>query len=120
MNALNIGDSGFRLIRKSRIVQKSEATMAGSSPKQLYVSDSSSYSGISFVNEQLVNQINVIYYVIKNLSNSKNREIADDSDIREFHVYKGDLIILASDGMFDVVQDNVIEKVVNNRNENVI
>ena len=52
MNALNIGDSGFRLIRKSRIVQKSEATMAGSSPKQLYVSNSN-HSGISFVNEQL-------------------------------------------------------------------
>jgi serine/threonine protein phosphatase PrpC len=34
-------------------------------------------------------------------------------------VYKGDLIILASDGMFDVVQDSLIEKVVNNRNENV-
>jgi hypothetical protein len=29
-----------------------KATMAGSSPKQLYVSDSSSYSGISFVNEE--------------------------------------------------------------------
>ncbi len=35
-------------------------------------------------------------------------------------MYKGDLIILASDGMFDVVQDSLIEKVVNNRNENVI
>lgn len=29
-----------------------KATMAGSSPKQLYVSDSSSYSGISFITEE--------------------------------------------------------------------
>ena len=54
MHAMNIGDSGFRLIRNNRITHKSEATMAGSSPKQLYVSDSSNYSGISFVNEQFV------------------------------------------------------------------
>ncbi len=53
MHALNIGDSGFRLIRNNRIVHKSEATMAGSSPKQLYVSNSN-HSGISFVNEQLI------------------------------------------------------------------
>lgn len=52
MSSLNIGDSGFRLIRQGAIVHKSEATMAGSSPKQLYVSDSSTYSGISFVTEE--------------------------------------------------------------------
>jgi len=33
--------------------------------------------------------------------------------------YKVYLIILGSYGMFNVVEDNVIEKVVNNRNENV-
>ena len=69
MHALNIGDSGFRLIRNSRIVHKSEATMAGSSPKQLYVSDSSNYSGISFVNEQLVScniiRLNYLLIVLK-------------------------------------------------------
>ena len=65
MHALNIGDSGFRLIRNSRIVHKSEATMAGSSPKQLYVSDSSNYSGISFVNEQLVSySIKIFNYLL--------------------------------------------------------
>ena len=53
------------------------------------------------------------------LNTKLTREIAGDSDIREFQVYKGDLVILASDGMFDVVTDSVIEKVVNNRNENV-
>lgn len=54
MHALNIGDSGFRLLRRGSIVHRSEPTMAGSSPKQLYVSESSSYSGISFVTEELV------------------------------------------------------------------
>jgi len=38
MHALNIGDSGFRLIRNNRIVHKSEATMAGSSPKRRQIS----------------------------------------------------------------------------------
>ena len=52
MHALNIGDSGFRLIRNGAITQKSKATMAGSSPKQLYVSDSSTYSNISFVSDE--------------------------------------------------------------------
>jgi protein phosphatase PTC7 len=52
IHALNIGDSGFRLFRNGAIVEKSQATMAGSSPKQLYVSDSSSYKGISFINEE--------------------------------------------------------------------
>lgn len=44
-------------------------------------------------------------------------EITQDSDIREFQVKKGDIIVLSSDGMFDVVQDQVIEKIVNNHNE---
>lgn len=96
MHALNCGDSGFRLVRQGKIVHKSEATMAGSSPKQLYVSESSSYSGISFVNE---------------------KEIAQDSDIREFQVKNRDLLILSSDGMFDVVRDSTIQKIVNNHNE---
>lgn len=54
MHSMNIGDSGFRLIRQGAIRHKSNATMAGSSPKQLYVSESSSYNGISFVSEELV------------------------------------------------------------------
>ena len=33
--------------------------MAGSSPKQLYVSESSNYSGISFVNEEWEKLINL-------------------------------------------------------------
>lgn len=51
MTALNMGDSGFRLLRKGQIHHKSSATMAGSSPRQIYVSDSN-FNGISFVDEQ--------------------------------------------------------------------
>lgn len=36
---------------KSLFIKNQLATMAGSSPKQLYVSDSSNYKGISFINE---------------------------------------------------------------------
>ena len=43
-----------------------------------------------------------------------NREIASDSDIREFQVRHKDIIVLSSDGMYDVVPDHVIEKIVNN------
>jgi len=52
MHTLNMGDSGFRVIRNGRIVSKSETTMAGSSPKQVYVTKQQNYSGISFVNEK--------------------------------------------------------------------
>lgn len=52
MHTMNMGDSGFRLIRNNRIVHMSKATMAGSSPKQLYVSYQHNYSGISFVREK--------------------------------------------------------------------
>jgi len=52
MHALNMGDSGFRVIRNGKVVSKSEATMAGSSPKQVYVSKQQNYSGISFVTEK--------------------------------------------------------------------
>lgn len=52
MSSLNMGDSGFRLMRDGKIVHKSKNTMAGSSPKQLYVSYQHSYSGISFVREK--------------------------------------------------------------------
>ena len=48
-----------------------------------------------------------------------NREIASDSDIREFPVKHKDIIVLSSDGMYDVVPDHVIEKIVNNHNDKV-
>ena len=52
MSTLNMGDSGFRVLRNGKIVHKSKNTMAGSSPKQLYVSYQYSYSGISFVRDK--------------------------------------------------------------------
>jgi len=94
LHSMNMGDSGFRIMRNGFLVHKSEATMAGSSPKQLYVSYQHNYTGISFVRE---------------------KDIAGDSDIKQFQVQHGDLIILASDGVFDVVTDNKIEQVVNKR-----
>jgi serine/threonine protein phosphatase PrpC len=45
------------------------------------------------------------------------REIIQDSDIREFQVQKDDLIVLSSDGMFDVVQDSAIIKAVNSNTD---
>ena len=51
MYSLNMGDSGFTLIRNGRIAHKSNPTMSGSSPKQFYVSPSN-YTGIIFVNEK--------------------------------------------------------------------
>ena len=51
MHSLNMGDSGFTLFRNGKVTHKSKATMAGSSPKQLYVT-SSNFAGISFFNEE--------------------------------------------------------------------
>ena len=55
LHSMNMGDSGFRLMRNGLLVHKSEATMAGSSPKQLYVSYQHNYTGISFVREKYFN-----------------------------------------------------------------
>jgi hypothetical protein len=51
MTAMNLGDSGFRLVRDGQIRHKSNATMAGSSPRQVFVTESR-YSGISFIDEK--------------------------------------------------------------------
>ncbi len=51
MSTLNLGDSGFRLVRQGKIRHKSNATMAGSSPRQVFVTESR-YSGISFIDEK--------------------------------------------------------------------
>ena len=48
----------------------------------------------------------------------KKREIIQDSDVREFEVQDKDLIILASDGMFDVVPDHAIENILNHFDQN--
>jgi serine/threonine protein phosphatase PrpC len=58
------------------------------------------------------------FFLLNNNIFSKNREIAEDSDLREFPVQKGDIILLSSDGLFDVLQDQMIEKIVNSHNEN--
>jgi serine/threonine protein phosphatase PrpC len=47
------------------------------------------------------------------------RDIIQDSDQRQFQVRKGDLIILSSDGLYDVVEDHSIERICRNREENV-
>jgi serine/threonine protein phosphatase PrpC len=92
INLFNIGDSGFRLIRNGSIKYKSKATMAGSSPKQLQVTCSHLFNGHSFISED---------------------EIAMDSDLQQFEANINDIIILSSDGMFDVMTDDQIVKVVN-------
>lgn len=51
MTTLNMGDSGYRLVRNGKIHQKSRATMAGSSPRQVFVTESR-FSGISFIDEK--------------------------------------------------------------------
>ena len=61
-----------------------------------------------------VNDVHIFNFKIFNY-----REISQDSDIREFQVKNRDLILLSSDGMFDVVSDEVLLKIVNNHNEKV-
>lgn len=43
------------------------------------------------------------------------RDIANDSDLQTFPVKKSDLIILGSDGIYDVLSDTRIEDIVNKR-----
>ena len=55
MYSLNMGDSGFTLIRNGRIAHKSNPTMAGSSPKQFFVYNSR-FSGFSTYTEEYLSK----------------------------------------------------------------
>jgi serine/threonine protein phosphatase PrpC len=46
-------------------------------------------------------------------------DIGRDSDLKEFRVKKGDIIVMSSDGLFDVLTDQEVERVVNSHNPKV-
>jgi serine/threonine protein phosphatase PrpC len=56
---------------------------------------------------------------IKSNNSFSLREILQDSDLKEFQVKKNDIIVLSSDGLYDVVTDSDIEKIVNSFDERV-
>ncbi len=114
-----MGDSGFRLVRQGKVKHKSTATMAGSSPRQIFVTESR-YSGITFVDERLFWRLeesqSLLDLLLKLKASSVSRDIGRDSDLREFRVKKGDIIVMSSDGLFDVLRDSDIERIVNSHN----
>ncbi|KAI3381470.1 hypothetical protein SNEBB_003964 [Seison nebaliae] len=92
LRALNIGDSGFALVRNNRIICKSESTLHAGYPKQLYCLNEK-FDGVSFIDEQT---------------------ILDDSHMVTTKINSNDFILLSSDGLFDVLNIDEIERCISN------
>ncbi|CAF3002653.1 unnamed protein product [Rotaria sp. Silwood2] len=97
LTSLNIGDSGFVIYRNNEIYCRSTCTMNsnGCAPRQLFALNDS--IGLScFMNET---------------------KFLQDCSLHNVKVQKGDIIILSSDGLWDVIECDQLQKVVE-RNKN--
>ncbi|CAF1015588.1 unnamed protein product [Adineta ricciae] len=97
LTTLNIGDSGFVIYRNNHIYRRSKCTMNsnGCGPRQLFAVNGS--LGVPcFLNEN---------------------EVLRDCSLDTFEVQKDDIIILSSDGLWDVIQSDQLQQIVE-RNAN--
>lgn len=91
LTSLNIGDSGFVIYRNKQIHRRSKCTMNsnGCGPRQLF-SVNSSLGLPCFINEN---------------------EVLRDCSLDTFEVQKGDIIILSSDGLWDVIKTDQLQTI---------
>ncbi|CAF0926070.1 unnamed protein product [Didymodactylos carnosus] len=92
LTSLNIGDSGYVIIRNGFIYRKSKSTMTptGNGPRQLFaVNDCLGLP--CFINEN---------------------EVLRDCALDVINVRKGDIIILSSDGLWDVLANDALQRIV--------
>ncbi|UJR26772.1 hypothetical protein I4U23_008086 [Adineta vaga] len=97
LTSLNIGDSGFVIYRNNEIYSRSKSTLNpnGRAPRQLF-SLNDSLGLPCFINEN---------------------EILRDCSLDTIKVQKDDIIILSSDGLWDVIQTHQLQQVIK-RNAN--
>ncbi|CAF1251591.1 unnamed protein product [Rotaria sordida] len=97
LTSLNIGDSGFVIYRNNEIYCRSTCTMSsnGCGPRQLFVLNDS--IGLSY--------------------SMHETKFLQDCSLDNIKVRKGDIIILSSDGLWDVIESDQLQKVVE-RNKN--
>lgn len=95
LRSINIGDSGFMLIRQNRLVMRSNPQYhRGSSPFQL-----------SFFPKDDLFSAN-----LTRLYHDK----PSDGEYSELHLQLGDLLLVASDGLFDNLYEDFIVQILNN------
>jgi len=84
LTSLNIGDSGFIIYRQGEIIRRSKCTMNhdGCGPKQLFAVNGS-FGLPCFITEN---------------------ELLRECSVDQFQVEKNDIIILSSDGLWDVIK----------------
>ncbi|KAL7668332.1 hypothetical protein ACOME3_009037 [Neoechinorhynchus agilis] len=96
LNTLNIGDSGVKVIRSSKIVFRSKRTMNGSTPCQLFLIDHTDLFKMGVLPTSFI----------------KESEIRADSAMQSIPVQVGDIIIISSDGLWDVISENSLLKII--------
>lgn len=92
LTSLNIGDSGFVIYRNNRIYRRSKSTMSsnGCGPRQLFAVNGS--LGLPcFINEN---------------------EVLRDCSLDTVEVDEGDIVILSSDGLWNVLQAEQLQAIV--------
>ncbi|CAF2738219.1 unnamed protein product [Rotaria sp. Silwood2] len=92
LTSLNIGDSGFVIYRNNEIYCRSKSTMSsnGFGPRQLF-SVNGSFGLPCFINEN---------------------EVLRDCSLDTVEVQKDDIIILSSDGLWDVIKNDQLHQIV--------
>ncbi|CAF1518488.1 unnamed protein product [Rotaria sp. Silwood1] len=96
LRSLNIGDSGFMLIRQNKLIIRSHPQYhRGSSPFQL----SSIPTTQSFISSNTTR----LYH-----------DKPSDGEYIEHHLEIGDLLLIASDGLFDNLYEDFIVQIINN------
>ncbi|CAF1190055.1 unnamed protein product [Adineta steineri] len=100
LTSLNIGDSGFVIYRNNEIYRRSTSTMNpnGAGPRQLF-SLNDSLGLPCFINEN---------------------EILRDCSLDTMKVQKGDVIILSSDGLWDVIKTDQLQQIIKRNTNNYL
>jgi protein phosphatase PTC7 len=110
LRSLNIGDSGFMLIRKNKLIIRSHPQYhRGSSPFQL----SSLPTTQSFYsNSTRLYHDKYVFFSFSFINNSIFRP--SDGEYIEHRLEIGDLLLIASDGLFDNLYEDLIVQIINN------
>jgi serine/threonine protein phosphatase PrpC len=118
LTSLNIGDSGFVIYRNNEIYRRSKCTMSanGCGPRQLFAINSS--LGLPcFINEK---SVVVVFLIEKNIFKLKFfSEVLRDCSLDTFAVQKDDIIILSSDGLWDVIKADQLQEIMERNTDKV-
>lgn len=111
MKVVNIGDSGFMVLRGGRILVNSDRDSVGMVPKQL------SIPPLFLVKDR--QEVYEKYHVDLNLKTAKRpawmQTVPEDAVLYYVELQHGDVIIFGSDGLFDNLYPNSILKAVSNK-----